>query len=447
VAGPPGVGYKFRKFVRRHRVGVVAGGLVVIALLAGLSLATVGLVHANRATAEMKAEKIAAEKARAREKEQRALGRTAEAESILLRTLELCGPVLGEDHPFTGAMLNNLGLLLEDRGHFDEAEANFRRAYELYRRVLGLDHPRILIPLNDLLRILRNQKKTETIGSLIAERIAYLRRVALRPGATALALHAYAWELLNCELRSQQDPEAALPMAERAAELSGRKDVNILETLARAYQKTGDLEHAISTQRRAIDLARPGGVHDLAKLEATLFDYRLELGDLAGAIGLTWDGLARGVGRMLFPGIIPDMPLDRQAGAHMAAGRFVEAEEILRGCLAMRRKTLPEGHWLLADTQSRLGLAVAGKGDFALAEQLMVDACTAMEKNRLFPMGLEQQMLERIVQLYNAWEKPERASEWRGRLEELRLEELRLEELRLEELRLEEPPRAGAAEK
>jgi non-specific serine/threonine protein kinase/serine/threonine-protein kinase len=48
LAGPPSAGYRLRKFVRRHRTGVVAGLLVAAALVIGLCLATVGFVQASR---------------------------------------------------------------------------------------------------------------------------------------------------------------------------------------------------------------------------------------------------------------------------------------------------------------------------------------------------------------------------------------------------------------
>ncbi|MHC4394163.1 MAG: protein kinase domain-containing protein [Planctomycetota bacterium] len=48
VAGPPGTVYRLRKFVRRHRTGVVFGLLVTAALVIGLALATVGFVQASR---------------------------------------------------------------------------------------------------------------------------------------------------------------------------------------------------------------------------------------------------------------------------------------------------------------------------------------------------------------------------------------------------------------
>jgi len=42
LAGPPGAAYRLRKFVRRHRPQVIAGSLLLLALLAGIVGTTVG---------------------------------------------------------------------------------------------------------------------------------------------------------------------------------------------------------------------------------------------------------------------------------------------------------------------------------------------------------------------------------------------------------------------
>ena len=47
-ASPPGTTYRLRTFVRRHRAGVVAAGLVFVALVAGVIGTTVGLVRARQ---------------------------------------------------------------------------------------------------------------------------------------------------------------------------------------------------------------------------------------------------------------------------------------------------------------------------------------------------------------------------------------------------------------
>lgn len=48
LAGPPSVGYRLGKFVRRHRAGVVFGLLIAAALVIGLCLALIGFVQASR---------------------------------------------------------------------------------------------------------------------------------------------------------------------------------------------------------------------------------------------------------------------------------------------------------------------------------------------------------------------------------------------------------------
>ena len=63
AASPPSKVYQIQKFVRRNRSNVVAGIVVVTVLIAGLVLASVGLVQARRQARIAKAE---ADKARRR---------------------------------------------------------------------------------------------------------------------------------------------------------------------------------------------------------------------------------------------------------------------------------------------------------------------------------------------------------------------------------------------
>jgi eukaryotic-like serine/threonine-protein kinase len=52
-ARPPSAGYRVRKFVRRHRGRVLAAGLLLLALLAGIAGTTWGLIRAAKANAEL----------------------------------------------------------------------------------------------------------------------------------------------------------------------------------------------------------------------------------------------------------------------------------------------------------------------------------------------------------------------------------------------------------
>src|SRR5262249_45466 len=51
LAGPPGAAYRLRKFVRRNQPQVIAGSLLLLALLAGIVGTTFGLIQALRARA------------------------------------------------------------------------------------------------------------------------------------------------------------------------------------------------------------------------------------------------------------------------------------------------------------------------------------------------------------------------------------------------------------
>ncbi|UCE61539.1 MAG: serine/threonine protein kinase [Phycisphaerales bacterium] len=343
----------------------------------------------------------------------RAQGKYAEAEILLQRALELSRSALGETHPQTGEVMNDLGLLLEDQQDYAQAETLYRRTYELDRRILGPDHPRTLIPMNNLLRMLRIQEKTDAIRPLLVERIAHLRRVAESRDAGALALHAYAWELLNCELVDLRKPYSALSAAQRAVELDGGTDSRFLETLAVACQMTGDLDRAIETQRQAVAQARVRRSYDLAGLEERLVDFLMEKGDLVGAAAVSWEGLATRVGESLVPGSSPGAATVLQSETLMAEGRFGEAAALLRGCLAMRQQALPQGHWLISDVMSRLGGAMTAGGKFAEAEPLLLAGYEGLNEKPWVAADHKRRATERIVRLYESWGKLEQASKWR----------------------------------
>jgi eukaryotic-like serine/threonine-protein kinase len=76
-ARPPSAGYRLRKFARRHKGRVLAAGLVLFALLAGIVGTTLGLIEARRQERVAVAEFEATERARKDEAEQRGIAEAA----------------------------------------------------------------------------------------------------------------------------------------------------------------------------------------------------------------------------------------------------------------------------------------------------------------------------------------------------------------------------------
>jgi tetratricopeptide (TPR) repeat protein len=344
-----------------------------------------------------------------------AQGRLDEAEKLLRQALDVECRVLGEQHPDIPTAMNNLALVAEIQGKYAEAEELFRRALEMDQLLLGDDHPRTQIPFNNLLRVLRAQGKMEETRPYVTRQLASRKHEAERPGADPITLNRYAWLLLTCDLADLRDPETALPIAKRAVMLDGRRDANILDTLAVAYQMTGDLGLAIETQKEALALPPRKGV-DRAVLEKRLSEFLLTRGDLLGAAEAYRARAAKRLAEIPFTESAIGTSLVLLGQTLAEQHNYAGAEPFLRECLEIRQKALPEGHWLIADTMSLLGATLARQGEFEEAEPLLVNGYAALTAN---PNTLEDRKglaLERLVELYEAWGKPDRAAEWDKKL-------------------------------
>ncbi len=87
---------------------------------------------------------------------------------------------------------------------------------------------------------------------------SYLQRKAERDRASAEDLNDYAWALLTSEPEELRDPVMGLTCAMAAAHKSNGEEPAILDTLALAYARMGDIAKAIETQRKAVSLLPPG---------------------------------------------------------------------------------------------------------------------------------------------------------------------------------------------
>ena len=63
--------------------------------------------------------------------------------------------------------------------------------------------------------------------------------------------------------------------------------------------------------------------------------------------------------------------------------------------------------------------SLAGQGKCAEAEPLLIDGYTKMENVPQNIPPRKQEALERLIKLYEDWEKPDEADKWRKDLEEM----------------------------
>ncbi len=105
------------------------------------------------------------------------LGILAAAETQLSMALEIRARLLGEEHPLTLTVKNNLATVLADLGRWSEAEKHLFSAADAYRRIRGDEHPDRLRVLNNLSIVLRENRRIPEAEAIHREVLAIQRRV------------------------------------------------------------------------------------------------------------------------------------------------------------------------------------------------------------------------------------------------------------------------------
>jgi tetratricopeptide (TPR) repeat protein len=155
-----------------------------------------------------------------------------------------------------------LGRALNDAGRADAAMASFRRAVDL--------KPDYVEGRLTLARALADARQPRAAVVQLREALR------LEPGNVPV-LTFLAW--LEAAAPDARDREEAVRLAARAADLTGRRDAQILDVLATAYAAAGRLEDAIGTAEAAEALASAGPDPELAKqISARLSAYRSRSG-------------------------------------------------------------------------------------------------------------------------------------------------------------------------
>lgn len=100
----------------------------------------------------------------------------------------------------------------------------------------------------------------------------------------------------------------------------------------------------------------------------------------------------------------------------VARDRAAEAERVLRESLTILRKALPEGHWMTGEAKSLLGGCLTLLGRYQEAEPLLASGYQTIARLRGQGDTYAVEALERVIQLYEAWGKSDKALEYRAML-------------------------------
>jgi tetratricopeptide (TPR) repeat protein len=95
-------------------------------------------------------------------------------------------------------------------------------------------------------------------------------------------------------------------------------------------------------------------------------------------------------------------------------GRIDEAEKLLREAVRIRTENMPETHFLRATANGALGEFLTGQKRFAEAEPFLLASHESLTKSQAPYSPRTRRARERLVNLYDAWNKPAQAAPYRA---------------------------------
>jgi len=443
VAGPPGRTYRIRKFVRRNRAAVTAGGFVALALVIGVGGLAFGLVRAKHAEAEARQEtaksaavnrflqemlaSVRPEEARGREVTVRevldeasrnvtggpladqeeveaavrttigstyeALGQLDAAESHLRIALDLRRQLHQGPDREVAESLHNLGKLSWERSDYPEAERLIRSALDMYRQVVDPEDPAVVSCLNDLAVVLQSEGHYEQAEPMLREALAMLRaRPEDEDQLLPDTMNNLAWALhfKGEYAEAEQLLRDALALNRRLLG-EGHPSVlahaiNVAATL-HLHGKYAEAEslyvETLATCRRVL-----GDDHSMTlRGMRSLGELYLETDRPDLAEPVLKDALEKAEQTLGSDHTLTIILLADMGWLHRARGELAAAEPFYREVLARRRATLGDEHPDTIRAGWQVARVLVDQGRFAEAEPFARDA---LERGRrVLPAGNE----------------------------------------------------------
>ncbi len=346
-------------------------------------------------------------------------GKHALAADIYREVLESLRRDLGEDHPAVLQCLSSLGAVLSELGEYAEAETVHRKVLEKKRHVFGEKHPETLTSINNLAFALWKG------GKLLEAEILYRESFKINssnPGAThpdsLSAMHNLALVLAaRGELAEAESIlRRIIPLfSEKLGQghpetLSTRNSLASLLMRQKKFVLSRPIyEEVLAGRIEALGRDHPktqASMYNLAMTQYALNNYP----DAEDLFRQAHEGRAAVLGEdhpdTLYAMMYTALCLVKQ-------GRIAEAEPILGKGLALARKALPPDHDNLAKHRCNHAACLILLKRYEPAEKELLGDYEDL-KNRLGPRAPQtKQVVGLLVQLYNAWDRPDKAAEFK----------------------------------
>jgi serine/threonine protein kinase/Tfp pilus assembly protein PilF len=462
--------YRASRFVRRNRLAVSAGvavGLLAVALLVlAIRYAVTTAAHGRALTREAEATEEVSQFLVDLFKSAdpvEGFGDTVRARVMLDEGAARLEAAVHVRPDIRARMMGELGRVYHNLGLFDEAARLHTEALALLRERYGDTHPAVAAGLEQLADVRHTARDFDAALPLYEEALAIRRRLPDEPEAIAATLQGLArvlrelgsvdsaerlmrealairrrelgdahfhtvWTLLDLAyvLRGQGRNDSAqvlyeivIPKLQAHGDSGARLLPGALNNLAYIHMAKGEFADAERLYRDAMPLERRWGtVPNLLLLQNNLAGVLDRQNKVAEADSVLrqqietaeehWpDGHWR-VGAA-YGGL---------GAFHLIRGDTAGAEPYLRRALALQLSTMGDDNPRTTYAKVQLGNCLTGLRRFAEAEPHLREASEWLRTNRGIDNSYTQEVLARLVVLYDRWGRPAQAEQYRRLLSE-----------------------------
>ena len=464
VARKDTLGYRTAKFVGRHKLGVSLAAAVLLLIL-GFSV-TVTVLWRQADRERRRAEEVSEflENTFTTSDPSRSRGEPVTARELLDRGVHNIDTKLVNQPDLRADLKETMGRVYRTLGLYEPARQLLEESLHAHQQTLGNDHPRVAEDLHNLAVLL-----LDTHDEVAAERMTReALRIQEQSGDTQSLDYAAGLSNLGAVLEAKREYDEALRFYRESLAIK-RKLLDVdsddiarsYSNLGRIYQAQRKYDDALTTYQKALEIRKKlaGGLPDpdvattLNNL-ATLLQVR---GDSVKAEALFRENLA--IRRKLLGDKSPVVAhsLSNLGVCLESQGKAAEAEPLYREAVSIADEALEKDNperavylqhlasvlatlgkasegearvrealeifqtskappWRVADTESVLGNCLVVQRRFQEAEPLLLRSYQILRDDpgngrRYVPVALQ-----RIVDLYTAWGKPEQAEKYRASL-------------------------------
>ncbi|HEV8613773.1 MAG TPA: serine/threonine-protein kinase, partial [Gemmatimonadales bacterium] len=394
LARQPSTRYRFGKFVRRHRLGAAATGIVCAAIVVGAILATVGFMRARRAERHATQEAAAAQQVTAFlvdlfqvSNPAQARGNTLTARDLLERGAQRVRKELTGQPLLQARLLQTMGTVHQQLGFYDAARPLLEDALRIRERALGRKDSLVAETLNSLGDVERGK------GDFGAADSAYRRALVIREslfGREHVEVATTLGGLAALRVKEGKSAEAeslykiVVPLDERVRSHDDPRRLRNLRTLAVVYWNQARYAEAEPLLRGVLDIQQRtlGADHpDVAGTLTNLGGLYWRLGRYAEA--LAFYEQARPIYEKTYEPIHPEVAgvYNNFGEAYWKLKRYAEAERFLRRSLAIKQQVLTPGHPSFAVTLNALAGLLRDQARYVAAEQFYRQALEIRERS------------------------------------------------------------------